>query len=342
MINVIRGLILVGLPVSGYFLGGQSIQGILIGLGLAAVIIAITIFVDQIQLDVLVFGGIGALLGVVLARLVFWFIAKSDNPTIYEFAKTYSPLINLAFALAGALVAIQKKSELDILDKNIVIKGKNNSDVKVIDTSVLIDGRIADIAETGFMTGKLLVPRFVLHEVQMVADSSDSTKRQRGRRGLDILKRLQEMDTINIKIYDKDYPHIKETDSKILALAKDIGAKVATTDFNLNKVAVLQGISVLNVNELAGALKPVVLPGDVMVVYMAKEGKERSQGVGFLDDGTMVVVDDAKKLMGKRIGVLVSSILQTSAGRMIFGRISETESSGKKNFKEPASEPQSS
>lgn len=323
MINFFRAIVLVILPAAGYFWDGRSTQGLLIGLGLAAIILALTIFAEQVQLDTLVFGGVGGVVGVILARVCFWLVVRSDQSTLYEFSSKYSSLITLGFALAGAIIAIQKKGELDILDKDIIIKGKKNSDVKIIDTSVLIDGRVADIAETGFLSGKILVPRFVLQEAQLVADSSDSTKRQRGRRGLDILKRLQEMDGINVKIYDKDFPAIKETDAKILELAKELGAKVATTDFNLNKVAALQGISVLNINELAGALKPVVLPGDAMGVYLAKEGKEKAQAVGFLDDGTMVVVDDAKKFLNKRINIIVNSILQTSAGRMIFARIDE-------------------
>jgi uncharacterized protein YacL len=342
MINLVRATILLVLPAVGFMWYGKSTEGLLIGVGLAAIIIAITIFADYFQMDVLVVGSIGVILGLTLTHIGFWLVKQADNPGLHESISQYSMLIYLSLGLLGGLVGIQKRGELDILDKDIIVKGKKNKEVKILDSSVLIDGRIADIAESGFLTGKLLVPRFVLHEVQMVADSADSTRRQRGRRGLDILKRLQEMPEVNIKIYDKDYSMIKETDSKILELAKDLGARVATTDFNLNKVAALQGISVLNVNELAGALKPVVLPGDPMAIFLAKEGKERAQAVGYLDDGTMVVVDEAKKYIGKRASVIVNSILQTSAGRMIFARLGDMREDGNNHRDQHAMEDQQS
>jgi len=190
----------------------------------------------------------------------------------------------------------------------------------VLDTSVIIDGRIADICETGFMDGTLVIPQFVLKELQFVADSSDSMKRNRGRRGLDILQKIQKMAGVDVTISDVDFPDIKEVDLKLIELARTLEGKIVTNDFNLNKVAQLRGVAVLNINELANSLKPVVLPGELMKVFILKEGKEYNQGVAYLDDGTMVVVDNARKMIGKTIDVVVTSVLQTTAGKMIFGR----------------------
>jgi len=194
----------------------------------------------------------------------------------------------------------------------------------LLDTSVIIDGRIADICETGFLEGTLVVPQFVLRELQQVADSSDSLKRNRGRRGLDVLQRIQKMAHMQVQIVETDFPEVREVDLKLIELARDMSAKIVTNDFNLNKVAQLRGISVLNINELANALKPVVLPGEQMTVFVIKEGKEQNQGVAYLDDGTMVVVDNARSRIGRNVDIIVTSVLQTTAGRMIFGRLSAT------------------
>jgi uncharacterized protein YacL len=191
---------------------------------------------------------------------------------------------------------------------------------KVLDTSVIIDGRIADICETGFMDGTLVIPQFVLKELQLVADSADSMKRNRGRRGLDILQKVQKMSNIDVMISDVDFPEVREVDLKLIELARSLQGKIVTNDFNLNKVAQLRGVEVLNINELANSLKPVVLPGELMRVFILKEGKEYNQGVAYLDDGTMVVVDNARKMIGKTIDIVVTSVLQTTAGKMIFGR----------------------
>jgi len=194
---------------------------------------------------------------------------------------------------------------------------------KVLDTSVIIDGRIADICETGFLEGTLVVPQFVLRELQQVADSSDSLKRNRGRRGLDILQKIQKMGGVQVQIVETDFPEVREVDLKLIELARRMSGKIVTNDFNLNKVAQLRGVPVLNINELANSLKPVVLPGEVMKVFIIKEGKEAGQGVGYLDDGTMVVVDQAKRALGRTIEVSVTSVLQTTAGKMIFCRWAE-------------------
>jgi uncharacterized protein YacL len=191
---------------------------------------------------------------------------------------------------------------------------------KILDTSVIIDGRIADICDTGFMDGPLLLPQFVLRELQLVADSTDPQKRNRGRRGLDVMQRIQKTASVQVQIVEEDFPQVREVDLKLIELAKKIEGKILTNDFNLNKVAQLQRVPVLNINELANALKPVVLPGEVMRVFILKEGKEYNQGVAYLDDGTMVVVDNAKKMISKTIDISVTSVLQTTAGKMIFGK----------------------
>jgi uncharacterized protein YacL len=194
---------------------------------------------------------------------------------------------------------------------------------KVLDTSVIIDGRIADVCETGFVDGTLVIPQFVLKELQLVADSGDSMKRNRGRRGLDILQKIQKMSGVEVMISDVDFPEVREVDLKLIELARTLQGKIVTNDFNLNKVAQLRGVEVLNVNELANSLKPVVLPGEIMKVFILKEGKEYNQGVAYLDDGTMVVVDNARKMISKTIDIVVTSVLQTTAGKMIFGRYIE-------------------
>jgi uncharacterized protein YacL len=196
-------------------------------------------------------------------------------------------------------------------------------DVRILDTSVIIDGRIADICDAGFIQGTLLVPRFVLEELQYIADSPDSLKRSRGRRGLDVLNRMQKSTGINIEVSEHDFPKIKAVDAKLVAMAKKLCGNIVTNDFNLNKVAELQGVKILNVNQLANAVKPVVLPGEMMTVKIVKDGKEPGQGVAYLDDGTMIIVDNAHKYQGYSVTVTVTSVLQTTAGRMIFSEFKE-------------------
>jgi uncharacterized protein YacL len=203
------------------------------------------------------------------------------------------------------------------------IGAAGESSGKLLDSSVLIDGRIADIAESGFLEGTFLVPEFILRELQMVADSADSIRRNRGRRGLDIVQRLQKTPRVNLELISDDAADVREVDLKLVEVAKRRKAKIVTNDFNLNKVAQVHGVEVLNINELANVLKPVVLPGESMRVFILKEGKEYNQGVAYLDDGTMVVVDNAKRLISKTIDVTVTSVLQTTAGKMIFGKYDE-------------------
>jgi len=232
----------------------------------------------------------------------------------------------LAFFMGyiGLMVGAAKGDYLDLSALGGIFSDKTvKRDYKVLDTSVIIDGRIADVAETGFLGGTLIISNFILNELQQVADSPDSSKRQRGRRGLDMLQRLRNNSKLDIQIVETDFPAVKEVDLKLIELGKQLDAVIVTNDFNLNKVAQLRGVAVLNINELANALKPVVLPGEAMRVFILKEGKEYNQGVAYLDDGTMVVVDNARRLIGKTTDISVTSVLQTTAGKMIFGRLWE-------------------
>jgi uncharacterized protein YacL len=234
-------------------------------------------------------------------------------------------MVMLVMAYVGLIVGAAKGDLLNLAALGGIFGGEKQSrkSYKILDTSVIIDGRIADIAETGFLDGVLTIPAFVLRELQLVADSADSLKRNRGRRGLDILQRIQKLTHIQVTIVEDDFPAVREVDMKLIELAKLYEGKIVTNDFNLNKVAQLHGVDVLNINELANALKPIVLPGEIMKVFILKEGKEYNQGVAYLDDGTMVVVDNARKMIGKTVDISVTSVLQTTAGKMIFGKFDE-------------------
>jgi uncharacterized protein YacL len=225
-------------------------------------------------------------------------------------------------AYVGLVVGANKGDFLNLSALGGVFGGERppKKVYKILDTSVIIDGRVADICETGFLDGTLVVPHFVLRELQQVADSADSLKRNRGRRGLDILQKIQKMSGLTVQFVENDYPAVREVDMKLIELANELEAKIVTNDFNLNKVAQLRGVEVLNINELANSLKPVYLPGEVMKVFILKEGKEFNQGIAYLDDGTMVVVDNARKMIGKTVETSVTSVLQTTAGKMIFGK----------------------
>jgi uncharacterized protein YacL len=239
-------------------------------------------------------------------------------------------LFALLLAYLGVTVALAKRDELaDMSAKMFPKTAARHDNYKILDTSVIIDGRIVDVCQTGFIEGTLLVPQFVLRELQQIADSSDGLKRNRGKRGFDILQRLQRIARVTVRIDDLDFPQVREVDRKLIELAKVTGGKVVTNDYNLNKVAELSGVAVLNVNELSNALKPVVLPGEPMHVHVVKEGKEAGQGVAYLDDGTMVVVDHGKRLMGQTVDVTVTSVIQTPAGRMIFARPKDEENTAR-------------
>jgi uncharacterized protein YacL len=268
-------------------------------------------------------GSIGLAVGLIISNLIG--SAFMHVPII----GSYVPgIISIILGYLGINIAIHKREEMIGMMVAFPWKGKerqkekivNQPSYKILDTSVIIDGRIADICKSGFVEGVLVVPMFVLDELQHIADSSDLLKRNRGRRGLDILNRMQKELGLHVEIYEQDFEDIAEVDSKLVKLAQLLKGKLVTNDYNLNKVAELQGVTVLNINELSNSVKPVVLPGEEMVVHVVKDGKELGQGIGYLDDGTMIVVDSGKKHMGDTIGVLVTSVLQTAAGRMIFAK----------------------
>jgi uncharacterized protein YacL len=277
----------------------------------------------RISLKRLIGAAIGSVLGICGAYLFALVIRNSLPPGPTQ--SFFQIIVMLLMAYVGLIVGANKGDLLNLSALGGIFGGEKQGKKshKILDTSVIIDGRIADIAETGFLDGIIVTPQFVLRELQLVADSADSLKRNRGRRGLDILQRLQKVASLQIQIVEDDFPTVREVDLKLIELAKVYEAKIVTNDFNLNKVAQLQGVEVLNINELANALKPVVLPGETMRVFILKEGKEYNQGVAYLDDGTMVVVDNARKMIGKTVDISVTSVLQTTAGKMIFGKWDE-------------------
>jgi uncharacterized protein YacL len=323
MLIILRAAVIVVLSASGYVIGGgmdMPLQGLIAGLVLGILSLAIEQGMKKVSLGSVVCGVLGLALGLLAARLLL-------VPLRGVMGDGYS---TVSFALAallgyvGLLLGVKKGAKLTIASIVRNVRGQDSEEYKkILDTSVIIDGRIAEVCETGFIDGEFIVPQFILHELQHIADSPDPLKRARGRRGLDILHRVQKMPQIVVKIVEQDFPKIREVDSKLVALAKVIDAKVITNDFNLNKVAELQGVSVLNINELSNAIKPVVLPGETIRVFIIKEGKEHNQGVAYLEDGTMIVVDNGRRLIGKNVEVTVTSVLQTTAGRMIFTKTKE-------------------
>lgn len=283
---------------------------------------------EKMSVNEIVFGVFGLIIGLVIASLISLPISNIPIPWI---GNIISFILYIVLGYLGSSLATKKRD--DLLNLSVLFKkhGKENKALKqgkgeygipkVLDTSVIIDGRIFDICKTKFIEGPLIIPHFVLEELRHIADSSDSLKRNRGRRGLDILNKIQKELDIPVEISEKDFPDVAEVDIKLLKLAQYFNGKVVTNDYNLNKVAEFQGVSVLNINELANAVKPVVLPGEEMAVQVIKDGKESGQGIAYLDDGTMIVVENGKKYVGETIEVIVTSVLQTAAGRMIFARL---------------------
>ncbi|MCF0146910.1 MAG: PIN/TRAM domain-containing protein [Clostridium sp.] len=273
----------------------------------------------------IIYGILGAFISLIITSLIGLPLNSID---LFGLGPILFVLLNLIFAIIFASIFIEKRDDISnvlsnlkknsIRDKKAKVAVKNNP--KVLDTSVIIDGRIFDICQTGFIEGPLVIPNFVLDELRHISDSADSLKRNRGRRGLDILNKIQKELDIETQIWEGDFPEIQEVDSKLLKLAQVLKGKVITNDFNLNKVAEFQGVPVLNINELANAIKPIVLPGEEMKVVVVKDGKEATQGIGYLDDGTMIVVEGGRRYMGEQIIVIVTSVLQTAAGRMIFAK----------------------
>ncbi len=329
-ISLIRFVFFAALVSAGYFLKPFSEKAWLsaaVGGVLAVLIIVFEMRIRKASLKTLIGAAVGSIIGIACATLIAWIISQQKANGLSDDFKSFLTLtLTLLMGYVGLMVGAVKGDYLDLsaLGGIFVEKGTSKAHSLILDTSVIIDGRVADIAETGFLAGILVIPQFVLRELQQIADSADSIKRNRGRRGLDILQRLQKKKgSYEIHISEADFPDVREVDHKLIELAKQIEGKIVTNDFNLNKVAQLRGVSVLNINELANALKPVVLPGEIMRVFVLKEGKEYNQGVAYLDDGTMVVVDNARRMIGKNIDVSVTSVLQTTAGKMIFGRFNE-------------------
>jgi uncharacterized protein YacL len=266
----------------------------------------------------LVAATVGLLVGLLLAALVGLFLAKLP----WYLGFVISLIVAVVFAYWGVTLGLNRRSEMMALVLGPRAAGlgigPEAAGTVLLDTSVIIDGRITDIAQTGFLRDRLLVPHFVLAELQYIADSSDGMRRNRGRRGLEVLNLLQKEPLCNIEFIDEDVPDITEVDMKLIRLARNRNAAIMTNDYNLNRVAQLEGVKILNLNNLANALKPVVIPGEEMNVTVIKEGKEQNQGVAYLDDGTMIVVENGRRYINQTIGVVVTSVLQTAAGRMIF------------------------
>ena len=314
---------------TGYFIlkelllsGIWALVGATCGLILGYAILKVEQKLRDISLKIILGSLIGVFVSLFVANL---FVSQLLLALIKDIPITLPIYILFYFVLGylGFVIGKEKSKTIDLSKIPLFDKLDENQDVKLIDTSTIIDGRIADICETGFMQGTFVIPQFVLYEMQHIADHQDAVRRTRGRRGLDVLHRLQKQTFVRVKIVDYDFPKLKDVDTKLIALAKRLGGKIITNDYNLNKVAELQGIEVLNINQLAASMRPAMLPGEQISTKILREGKEYGQGIGYLDDGTMVVVDDAKKNLGKSVDVVVTSVLQTTSGRMIFAKLKE-------------------
>lgn len=289
------------------------------GIALAALIIFLEITLDKVSLR----GLSAAVFGLILALIVSRFIGAAIDVIHLPpaTAATIKLITVIVLSYFGMVFSMRGRDEFNLIIPYVKFDRQDQKDaILILDTSVIIDGRILDISQTKFVEGRFVIPRFVLKELQQVADSHDPLKRNRGRRGLDILNKLRKNQQISVKIHEEDFPETPSVDEKLIKLAKLLSAKILTNDFNLNKVAEFQGITILNINELANAVRAVILPGETLEVRLVKEGKEHNQAIGYLDDGTMIVVDNAKKFLGSLMQVHVTSVLQTAAGRMIFAK----------------------
>ena len=317
----IRLLFIVGTVLIGYQTTGPANGwiGMLAGGFAGALIILFEIGMRRVSVRGLSSAVFGLLLGLVMSKIVYEAIILFGP--LQESLKIIRAIMTFVFCYLGMIIAIRGKDEFNIIIPYVRLSRQDESEsMIVIDTSVIIDGRITDICKTKFIEGKLIVPRFVLKELQQIADSSDPIKRQRGRRGLEVLNTIQKDLGMHLTIHEEDFPDVPEVDAKLVKLAKLLGAMVLTVDFNLNRVATIQNVRVLNINELANALKPVVFPGETMELKLIKEGKEHNQAIGYLEDGTMVVVEEGRRLIGQTVKVAVTSVLQTQAGKMIFSK----------------------
>ncbi|MFH1640438.1 MAG: PIN domain-containing protein [Candidatus Omnitrophota bacterium] len=322
---LVRILFITGSMIIGY----QSMEprsagilGALVGIAASLLIIILEIGMRKVSMRGLSSSVFGLILGLIMAKLVTdaLSLASLTSTSLSSVRVT----LTLVFCYLGMVIGLRGKDEFNIIIPYVRLRRQDQAqEVVILDTSVIIDGRIVDIFKTKFLEGKIVIPRFVLKELQQIADSTDVIKRQRGRRGLEILHTIQKETGVDIKLHEEDIPELNEVDAKLVKLAKLLEAKILTVDFNLNRVATFQGIKVLNINELANALKPVVFPGEQMHVKLLKEGKEHNQAVGYLEDGTMVVVEDARRMIGQDVRVVVTSVLQTQAGRMIFTKLED-------------------
>lgn len=319
----VRILFVVSSALIGYQVGTikeLGLAGLIIGAASALFLIMVEAGLRKISVSGLSSSVFGLIFGLIIAKLIgdAFSLARIDTFTM----DTIRVALTVVFCYLGMVIALRGKDEFNIIIPYVRLRRQDQSEDKILlDTSVIIDGRILDICKTRFLGGKIIIPKFVLKELQQIADSTDPIKRQRGRRGLEILHSVQKEPGIDIALHEEDFPETPEVDIKLVKLAKLLEAKILTVDFNLNRVATIQGIKVLNINELANALKPVVFPGEQMQIKLIKEGKEHNQGVGYLDDGTMVVVEEARRLIGQEVRVVVTSVLQTQAGRMIFTKL---------------------
>jgi uncharacterized protein YacL len=319
------------LGISAYFFHPAGLNpwlAALAGAAAAGLMIVFELRVRALSLKRLIGAVAGSILGI-LGAFLFSMVLRDSIPA-GGMQELLQIVVLLFMSYVGLVVGGSKGELLNMAALGDIFSSETSGGaLKLLDTSAIIDGRIADMADTGFLEGTLAVPEFVLRELQMVADSSDGSKRQRGRRGLDILQRMQANPQLTVEITEADCPGVREVDLKLIEVAKRLRAKIVTNDFNLNKVAHLHKVPVLNINDLANSLRPVVLPGEKMNIVILKEGKEYNQGVGYLDDGTMVVVDHARRLIGRAVEITVTSVLQTASGKMIFGRADESRSEPK-------------
>ncbi len=331
---ILKTLVVIVCGVGGYFIADQleSLKsyvwtpwaGVVVGIIFAMLTLSAEKLIKHIPLKVLFGGTVGLVLGLSVVKLMGYVFTNLPNATI---SIAIYVILSCIFGYMGMVLGSFKVEELRFPNWSWLTRGnlRNNQAMKILDTSVIIDGRIADIVETGFLGGILVIPEFVLQELQHIADSPDPTRRVRGRRGLDIIKRLQQEKLIEVRIDRQDFENLNDVDAKLVALALHLSAKIVTNDYNLSKVAEVQGIRVLNINQLANALKPVVLPGEILRLQILKEGKEQGQGIAYLEDGTMVVVENASRYLGKEVEVSVTSILQTTAGRLIFTTLKDAD-----------------
>lgn len=331
MINVFRILFIVAtLIFSTLYYVDVSIKAVLIS-GVISIVVSLIIIIvveyisHTFSSRMLLSAIFGLIIGLILSHLIVVAISFIPFQIPLDKVKIVKGIVYHVLGFSVMMFFIINSEDIAFLNRFVSSKIEENKGAavsyKILDTSVIIDGRISDICDTGFIEGILVIPNFVLTELQMIADSADSIKRNRGRRGLDILNKMQKDQSIMVKISDMDFADVPEVDSKLVKLAKIMKAKVITNDFNLNKIAEFHGVPVLNINQLSNALKPIVLPGEEMNVSLIKEGKDPNQAIGYLDDGTMVVVENGRRKLNYDVDVVVTSVLQTTAGRMIFARL---------------------